>query len=58
MYIDWLKKSKPEVWEMIQRNPTARSKLKSIELLEVGGALGVHTGPGSLVVGIQEEIKI
>ena len=33
MYIDWLKKSKPEVWEMIQRNPTARSKLKSIELL-------------------------
>ena len=34
------------------------SNLTSIELLEVGGALGVHTGPGSLVVGIQEEIKI
>ena len=34
------------------------SNLVSIELLEVGGALGVHTGPGSLVVGIQEEIKI
>jgi hypothetical protein len=33
-------------------------KLVSIELHEVGGALGVHTGPGSLVVGIQEEIKI
>ena len=32
--------------------------LISIELHEVGGALGVHTGPGSLVVGIQEEIKI
>ena len=34
------------------------SNLVSIELLEVGGALGVHTGPGSLVVGIQEGIKI
>jgi hypothetical protein len=34
------------------------SNLTSIELVEVGGALGVHTGPGSLVVGIQEEIKI
>jgi DegV family protein with EDD domain len=34
------------------------NKLASIELLEVGGALGVHTGPGSLVVGIQEEIQI
>ncbi len=34
------------------------SNLVSIELLEVGGALGVHTGPGSLVVGIQEEIII
>jgi len=34
------------------------SNLVSIELLEVGGALGVHTGPGSLVVGIQEEIQI
>lgn len=28
--------------------------LKSTELHEVGGALGVHTGPGTLVVGIQE----
>ena len=36
----------------------AFNKLASIELLEVGGALGVHTGPGSLVVGIQEEIQI
>ena len=36
----------------------AFSKLASIELHEVGGALGVHTGPGSLVVGIQEEIQI
>ena len=34
------------------------SNLISIELLEVGGALGVHTGPGSLVVGIQEEIDL
>ena len=32
--------------------------LVSIELHEVGGALGVHTGPDSLVVGIQEEIII
>ena len=31
MFIEWLKKSKPEIFEMIQRNPTARSKLKSIE---------------------------
>ena len=34
------------------------TNLISIELLEVGGALGVHTGPGSLVVAIQDEIKI
>ena len=34
------------------------SNLISIELLEVGGALGVHTGPGSLVVGIQEEMDL
>jgi DegV family protein with EDD domain len=34
------------------------NNLVSIELLEVGGALGVHTGPGSLVVAIQEEIQI
>ena len=33
MFTDWLKKSKPEVWEMIQRNPIARSKLKSIEVV-------------------------
>jgi DegV family protein with EDD domain len=34
------------------------SNLISIELLEVGGALGVHTGPGSLVVGIQEQMDL
>ena len=31
---------------------------KSTDLIEVGGALGVHMGPGSLVVGIQEYIEV
>ena len=31
---------------------------RSIDLLEIGSALGVHTGPGALLVGIQEHRKI
>jgi len=33
MFIEWLKESKPEIFEMIQRNPSARSKLKSMEVV-------------------------
>ena len=33
-------------------------KIESIDLLEIGSALGVHTGPGALLVGIQEHRKI
>ena len=33
-------------------------KIDSIDLLEIGSALGVHTGPGALLVGIQEHRKI
>jgi len=33
-------------------------KIESIDLLEIGSALGVHTGPGALLVGIQEYRKI
>jgi len=33
MFTELLKKFKPEVWEMVQRNPSARSKLKSIEVV-------------------------
>ena len=28
--------------------------IESIDLLEIGSALGVHTGPGALLVGIQK----
>jgi len=33
-------------------------KIESIDLLEIGSALGVHTGPGALLVGIQEHRKV
>ena len=33
-------------------------KIESIDLLEIGSALGVHAGPGALLVGIQEHRKI
>jgi len=32
--------------------------IESIDLLEIGSALGVHTGPGALLVGIQKYKKI
>ena len=41
--------------EIIEEN---FKKIESIDLLEIGSALGVHTGPGALLVGIQEYRKI
>ena len=32
--------------------------IESIDLLEIGSALGVHTGPGALLVGIQKYKEI
>ena len=32
--------------------------IKSISILEIGCALGAHTGPGTLAVGIQEHLSI
>ena len=34
------------------------SNIKSISILEIGCALGAHTGPGTLAVGIQEHLSI
>ena len=41
--------------ELIEKN---YKKIESIDLIEIGSALGVHTGPGALLVGIQEYRKI
>ena len=30
------------------------SNIKNVRVLEIGGALGVHTGPGALSVAIQK----
>ena len=32
--------------------------IQSIDMLEIGSALGVHTGPGALLVGIQKYKEI
>ena len=32
--------------------------IKSISILELGCALGSHTGPGTLAVGVQEHLSI
>ena len=34
------------------------ANIKSISILEIGCALGAHTGPGTLAVGIQEHLSI
>ena len=34
------------------------TNIKSISILEIGCALGAHTGPGTLAVGIQEHLSI
>ncbi len=34
------------------------SNINSISVLEIGCALGVHTGPGTLAIGIQEKLDI
>ena len=34
------------------------SNINSISILEIGCALGVHTGPGTLAIGIQEQLPI
>ena len=34
------------------------ANIKSISILEIGCALGVHTGPDTLVVGLQEHLSI
>ena len=44
-----------ELKKIIEEN---YKKIDSIDLLEIGSALGVHTGPGALLVGIQEHRKI
>ena len=33
---------------------TNHSNIKKHYILELGGALGAHTGPGGLAIGIQE----
>ena len=35
-----------------------KNVIKSISILEIGCALGAHTGPGTLDVGIQEHLSI
>ena len=44
-----------ELKKIIEEN---YKKIDTIDLLEIGSALGVHTGPGALLVGIQEHRKI
>ena len=34
------------------------TNIKSISILEIGCALGAHTGPGTLAIGIQEHLSI
>ena len=34
------------------------SNINSISILEIGCALGVHTGPGTLAIALQEKLDI
>ena len=36
----------------------SHTNIKSISILEIGCALGAHTGPGTLAVGVQEHLSI
>ena len=36
----------------------SNNNIKSISILEIGCALGAHTGPGTIAVGIQEHLSI
>ena len=41
--------------KMIYEN---HSNINSISILEIGCALGVHTGPETLAIGIQEKLEV
>tara|TARA_Y100001970_G_C14212255_1_gene847594 strand:- start:1183 stop:2511 length:1329 start_codon:yes stop_codon:yes gene_type:complete len=47
-----------EAEELMDIIKSSFKKIESIDLLEIGSALGVHTGPGALLVGIQEYRKV
>jgi len=42
-----------EAERFVARLPDAGIQTSSIEITETGTALGVHTGPGSLIIGLQ-----